>query len=379
MKIALNAMLLRPPFSGVERSIEHLARNLAVTAGEDIHCFVPRTYPGPDIEGIRFRMRRTVLPTRFRPVRLLWEHAILPRLLRREGFDLLHAPGYIAPLTPDVPVVVTLYDVMALRFPQWCKPANRFHYRHLLPRSACGAHGIIVPSRATRNDVLNLLPVSEARLRVIPLGIDEQFQPVRDPARLEQVRQALGLTPPFILFSGGHEPKKNLPGLLRALHRLEADGALRHTLVVVGGKGWPDHAARRVLRDHELSRRVCFTGFVSDRDLVALYTMADLFVFPSLYEGFGLPPLEAMACRTPVVCSNRGALPEVVGDAAVQVDPEAPHALADAIARALRDPGLRADLVKKGTQRAQHFSWPRTARATEAFYREVIHGEGRTP
>jgi len=377
MKIAVDGMLLRAPFSGVETSILNLARALAESGGEDVHFFVPGKFPESDLRSEHFTTRRSAVPGHLRPVRILWEQAVLPYLLSREHFDLLHAPGYVAPVAATVPVVITLYDLMALRSPQWCKPTNRLHYGMLLARSARKAAGIIVPSACTRHDVLEILAVDEEKVRVIPLGVGEEYRVVHDEAALDRVRRRYGLPRRFILFTGRNEPKKNLPGLVDALRLLKTQGQLPHQLVVVGDKGWRGGATERRIRQRGLAGDVRMVGFVPTADLVLLYNMADLFVFPSLYEGFGLPPLESMACGTAVVASNRGAVPEVVGDAALLIDPADVPALADAVSNVLGKESLKNALVQKGLARARLFSWKRAAEATEKFYRDVFR-DGQT-
>jgi glycosyltransferase involved in cell wall biosynthesis len=191
------------------------------------------------------------------------------------------------------------------------------------------------------------------------------------------LRERLGTGERFILFVGRHEPKKNLVRLVESFHRLKTAERLPHRLVLAGGEGWGCAGLERRIRELGLEGDVVRPGFVPAEDLVRLYNMAELFVFPSLYEGFGLPPLEAMACGTPVVCGNRGALPEVAGGAALCVDPEDTAAIADAMSRALRDGPARERLVAAGLARAAEFTWRRTAAATEAFLREIYaRGKG---
>lgn len=374
MRIALDGLLLHGPFSGVEVAILSLAQALGAHGAADYTLFVPGRCPAPDLDGPRLRTVRVRGPTHVRAVRLAWEQAVFPGRLRAGGFDLVHAPGYLAPLAARLPVVLTVYDLIALRFPAWCRPANRVNYALLLPPSVRKAAGIVVPSEATRRDLAARFPGAEARTAVIPLGIDAAFAPRCDPAAQARLRARYGLPPRFILFVGDLEPKKNLPRLIDAFRLLRAGGGPDHGLVLAGHPSWGDAELRRRIAAAGLGGEVVLTGFVPAADLPDLYGMADVLAFPSRYEGFGIPPLEAMACGVPVVASSAGALPEVVGDAGLLVDPDDEAALAGALRDALTRPDLRAELAARGRERAARFTWRRAAEATERFYGAVLQG-----
>lgn len=370
MRVALNGLLLSRSFSGVETAILNLARALATHGTGSYTLYVPGRFPLPSIDGPRFSTQRTRVPAHYRPVRIVWEQLVLPHLLSRGGFDLLHAPGYLTPLLTRVPTVITVYDTIALQFPGWCKPTNRLNYGLMLPRAIRKAAGIIVPSEATRRDVVACFPGAAAKTHTIPLAPGTEFGRPEDPAQREAVRRRYRLPEKYILFVGNVEPKKNLGRLVEAYGLLRKRGT-GHTLVIAGNAAWGRADLLRRVGELGLQESVLFTGIVRPQDLPSVYTLADLFVFPSLYEGFGLPPLEAMVSGVPVVASNRASLPEVTGDAAILVDPLRVEAMADAIEEALTDEKLRLRLVAKGKERAQMFTWAETARATEAFYRQV--------
>jgi glycosyltransferase involved in cell wall biosynthesis len=254
----------------------------------------------------------------------------------------------------------------------------------MLPASVRRADAVAVPSEATRSDVAGLLGVPPAKIHVVPLGIRRSFRPLPpgDESR-ELVRRQYGLPEHFLLFAGQLEPKKNLPTLLEAFHLLKSLAGVPHKLVITGHEGWRVAEINAKARMLGLGDDVVFTGFVSENDLVTIYNLADVFVFPSVYEGFGLPPLEAMACGTPVVCTNRGAVPEVVGDGATCVDVDRPAVIADAIRGVLADPAARAGLVERGLARARRFTWERAAGMMDELYRQVFrdvrrHGAGGT-
>lgn len=372
MRIAINGILLTRCVSGVETAIANLARALARCGQEEYILYLPEPAAVPDITGPRFRTVRCRLPLRSRLGRMFWEQVTLPRLVRRAGVDLLHAPGYLAPLAPGVPVVITVYDLIALLFPRLCTLSNAINYRLQLPLSVARANGIIACSEATRRDLLHRYPKAAPRTSLVPLGVSAEFHPWTDAVQKDALRRRYALPERFILFVGQLEPKKNLAGLLRAFAALRAGGLSTHQLVIAGSRGWGCAAFEQTLAELALGPAVVLPGFIPPADLPGVYSLADLFVFPSLCEGFGLPPLEAMACGVPVVVSNRGALPETVGEAARVVDPMDTAALADAMREILTQDELRRTLVRRGLEHVRPFTWDRTALATEAVYRAVL-------
>jgi glycosyltransferase involved in cell wall biosynthesis len=221
---------------------------------------------------------------------------------------------------------------------------------------------VTADSENTRNDLTTLLDVEPERVAVVYGGVDPRFHPITDEIELQTTRVKYGLFSPFILYVGTIEPRKNLGRLLQAYTRLRKKKNIRHRLVIAGGLGWLYHDVLREIEELTADNEVIFLGRVPDDDLPSLYSLADLFVFPSLYEGFGLPPLEAMACGVPVVCSNSSSLPEVVGDAGVLVSPLDTDALSDAIGELLADPVQRAEFGRRGRDRSRLFTWDRSAR-----------------
>ncbi len=271
--------------------------------------------------------------------------------------------------------VVTIHDVIPLVLP-WAFPLrHRLVVATAFARIRKQAERVIVPSTAAAEDVVHFLRVERERISIIPMGCEPRFQPIGEPVQAAALRRRYNLPERYILFVGTLEPRKNVQTLLRAFAQLIAETPQDDlTLVIAGGKGWGGEDYMSTVDALKLHAHVHFAGFVDDEHLPELYRGALLFVYPSLYEGFGLPVLEAMACGTPVITSNRASLPEVAGDAALLVDPTRPEALAAAMASILSDSELRQALRAKGLARAQTFTWDAVAQQTIAVYRAVGGG-----
>jgi len=265
--------------------------------------------------------------------------------------------------------VVTVHDVIALALPELFPMKKRLVLKTAFSTIRKQVDLVVAPSESVKEDVMRHLKVERERIVVIPEGVEERFQPSGDPVRLEAVRRKYGLPPEYVLFVGVLEPRKNIPTLLRAFALLLAEKLdLGLKLVIAGGRGWGLAEIGTMVRSLGLQGHVLFPGFIDEADLPHLYRGALLFVYPSLYEGFGLPILEAMGCGVPVITSNTSSMPEVAGDAAVLVDPTKPETLALAMASVLTDEALREKLRQKGIARARGFSWDAVARKTLEVY-----------
>jgi glycosyltransferase involved in cell wall biosynthesis len=287
---------------------------------------------------------------------------------------LLHIPSMLAPVRGSIRVIVTIHDLAIVRFPQKFRAWHRTWTSWLLPRVIRKADAVVAVSQATRNDIVQLLGVAPERITVIPCGINGEFSSPIDEARLQRVRERYDLPGEFLISVGAIEPRKNLVRLLQAIKLLvESEPRFRDlTLVHAGPVGWHAADVPRAVAELRLERHVRFLGFVPDDDLAALYRLARASVYPSLFEGFGLPVLESMASGCPVVTSDCSSLPEVAGDAAVLVDPTSVEAIADGIRRVWDDEDLRRCLIDRARRRAATFTWDAAARATVELYDRVL-------
>jgi glycosyltransferase involved in cell wall biosynthesis len=303
---------------------------------------------------------------------LLGQLSHIPQDRMFPGIDLFHATDHLLPRLSRIKSVFTLHDLIFRLYPETHKPLNRWFLTLMMPRFLQAAGAVIAVSEHTKRDAMEFYGIDEAKIHVIYEGVDSRFRPAPVQA-MTRVRQAYNLPERFILSLGTIEPRKNLSSLLEA-YRVLRDQGSELGLVIVGKKGWLYEGFFHRLRELGLEDEVLFTGFVPDGDLPAICSAAELFVFPSLYEGFGLPVLEAMACGAPVITSNVSSLPEVAGDAALLVDPASVRELTEAMAVVLEDEELRTSLQSKGPRQAAKFSWERAARETLAVYQSVLTG-----
>jgi len=374
--IGLNAHLLSLSRNyrgaGINSYIYHLLKNLG-QIDTDYHFSV---FLGDRrFEDERLRLHYSRWPTRTPAVRIFWEQLVQPVALHRGKVDLLHALAFAGPLVTPCPFVVTIYDLSFFRYPEAFRPWNRWYLSFFTALSARRARRVIAISENTKRDVVNVLGVSPDRVDVVYCGVDSDFRPL-PAAEVARFRGERALPDRFILFLGTLEPRKNVQKLVQAYGHWRVAESEVPKLVVAGGKGWYYDQIFAEVERLGLTGEVIFPGYVVQGELPLWYNAADLFVYPSRYEGFGLPVLEAMACGTPVVTTHVASLPEVAGDAALLVSPDDESQLLEAMRRALSDGSLRQEMVIKGLAHASDFSWARTAVQTLDTYDRALGREG---
>jgi glycosyltransferase involved in cell wall biosynthesis len=303
------------------------------------------------------------------------EQVKVPLALKREGVTLFHAPHYVLPPLVRCKSVVTIHDCIHLMFPQYLPNRIALAYaRASIGLAAKRATRVLTVSESSKRDILRYVDTQPDKIDVIYNAYDERFGVEPREEDVVRVRERFQLHDEFVLYAGNVKPHKNVERLIQAFHLVRQRGLDRLKLVIIGDEVSRYAALRRAVHKHQLHKYVRFLGYLPEETLAVMYRLAGVFVFPSLYEGFGLPPLEAMASGTPVVTSNVSSLPEVAGDAAVLVNPYEPEAIASGIATVLTDERIRRDLRAKGLERARQFSWEASVRRVRDIYFEAARG-----
>ena len=372
MRIGIDARTILDPAKGERAGVGHytfyLIKNL-IRIDKDVKfvLFFNRNFketaqfeaPNTKIERFPARGYKKWLPGAY-------SHMVIARVLAEERLDVFHSPASTIPLGYKGPSVVTIHD-LAIYINQSWFPRQGFSTKIVVPKSLKKAQKIIAVSESTKNDIIDILKVPSEKIEVVYNGV----RPIRK-VREEDIKEKFGISEDFILFIGTIEPRKNLIGLIKAFNNLRGSEAFKkHQLVIAGKKGWFFDDVYEAVRDLGLTKKVVFTGYVSSDDKVRLLRGARLFVFPSLYEGFGLSILEAMREGTPVITSNVSAMPEVAGSAAELVDPSRLESIAAAIKKVISDKVLRNEMIKKGQTQEEMFSWDKCARETLKVYKSI--------
>lgn len=378
MKIGINALFFQSRATGSAQYMIHLLDALAHIDQQNEyillgprpveqtgqHSFPYQVHPVPGFAARNENIEKVV-----------WEQLTAPNAARNAGLDLYHVPYFAPPLFPHTPTIATIHDVIPMRLPAYQLGGKVKAYMKLVSYAAHRATMIITVSQHAKQDIVDALKIPPERIRVIYEAAGDQYHPITDPEILAEARARYDISERYIFYLGGLDQRKNVPQLIHAFaHLYPQIGDPDLQLVISGnpdkqrGPLFPD--PRPIAADLGMSEQIIYR-FIEDEDKPAIYSGASLFVFPSLYEGFGLPPLEAMGCGAPVVCSNRTSLPEVVGDAAINIDPEDTQALTEAMHQVLTNRTLQADLRARSLHQAAQFSWNKTAQETLAVYQEV--------
>ncbi|NLG49866.1 MAG: glycosyltransferase family 4 protein [Chloroflexi bacterium] len=366
MRIGIDARLTHYRQAGISQYILQLIEGLARCEAQDEFTIL-QSYKSrePILSNSNFAVRRLLTPSHHR-----FEQFTLPLELSTMGLDVLHSPDSIPPFRRNCRSVITIHDLAFLLYPHLLTKDSARYYSQI-DQAVQHTDAIIAVSQATKNDIVRLLGVSEHKITVIYEAASPIYRPIRSPELSQRVRGRFGIPGDFVLFMSTIEPRKNVPNLLRAFRQLLNDYHLDIKLVLAGEKGWLFEDVFRLMSELDLLEDVIFLGRVSSEELLWLYNTAQLLVAPSIYEGFGLTPLEAMACGTPVVVSNVSSFPEVVGDAGILVDPNNVDEITVGMWRALSDSKLRECLIEKGLKRAATFSWDKAAAETLELYHSL--------
>jgi len=366
--------------AGIGRYTRNLVRNLAdVDARNQYTLFVAGGWGQGDGLGAwppNFRVR--AVPVTDRVLNIVWQRLRIPLPIQivTGRFDLFHAPDFVLPYVANAPALLTVHDLSFLRVPQHFVPGFRDYLEGAVSRGVSRANHILADSESTRSDLVDLMRVRGDKVSVVYPGVESRFSRIEDGQLLAEVRERYQLPNRFVLGLSTLQPRKNFDGLVDAFQLLlsqhgDKEEMANLHLVICGGLGWMYGEIQQRVHRHGLEARVHFAGFVQDVDLPALYSLASVFAFPSWYEGFGLPVLEAMACGTPVVAADNSSLPEVVGDGGMLVDASSSDELASALMQLLSNRDLRVVLKRAGLAQAAKFTWPLAASALLATYERL--------
>ena len=368
VRIAIDARKLHD--FGIGTYVRNLVRGLARATYADTYVLLCRAEDAAFVGSLGPRFEALVESAGNYSLR---EQISVPLALRRARVDLFHAPHYVVSPLTMCPYVVTIHDCIHLRFPQYLPSRAAYYYaRTMMTLAAKRARLVLTVSQASKHDIIHYLKVPASKVEVIYNEIDDRLATPPTPEDVARVRERFLLTSPFILYAGNIKPHKNVDRLIEAFSIVRRRGVQDVKLLIIGDEISRYPNLRRLGHRDQLHQHVRFLGFVPDETLAVLYRLASVFVFPSLSEGFGLPPLEAMAAGAPVITSNVSSRPEVVGDAALLIDPRDAGAIADAVVRVLGDPALRADLVRRGLERVKAFSWDRSVARTREVYASLV-------
>ncbi len=376
-RIGINTRYLQRRMSGIERYIVELINHLEkVDKTNTYFLFFNKNAPIPDLQKSKnFVNNVSLFPTKSRIMRIIWEHIFLIYEIKKNNLNLFHGPAFFVPLVKsnNCKYVITVHDVTFIKYPQTFTLGTRLYYTVLFPRSLHVSDAIIADSFSTKNDIIENYDIEEKKVKVISLGVSENFLRKREHEQTERVKREYQLPEKYFLFTGVLSPRKNVEIILSAFKKVKDQKQYNdYKLIIVGRKGWLYENIFRKAKDLNLKEEVRFIDHVLEEDLPVLYDLAQCYLFPSLYEGFGLPILEAMACGCPVITSNVSSMPEVAADAALLINPLNEDELVTAIKKINEDPACARNLREKGYEQVKKFSWEKTAQETLKVYQELL-------
>ncbi|MCA9935307.1 MAG: glycosyltransferase family 4 protein [Ardenticatenaceae bacterium] len=367
MRIGIDARLIHWP--GIGRYIDTLLKYLVQTEPQHEYIIYHTTsenhIPFFATQAIRVTQKNFPYPAFSVAEQLYWPHQI-----RQDRLDVFHAPHYVAPLFTSTPVVVTIHDLVGFRYPEhFYSPFARLYYKAMTYAAARKARKCITGSNFTKQELITLLKIDPAKVQIVPYGVDTERFTSNHPDQ-KQITQKYNIPDSALLYLGTKKQWKNLPMLLKALNLMVKKGE-QATLILAGKNARHQQDLAPLIRDLQLQEHILEVGFIEEADVSAFYAAATIFVFPSYYEGFGLPILEAMASGVPVVASNAASIPELVGDAGILMDPHTPHKWAEVMIQLLHNKPTRHELVQQGLARVQQFSWQDCAQNTFKVFQDA--------
>jgi glycosyltransferase involved in cell wall biosynthesis len=374
MKIAIDLIPITGKDAGLQRYAQQLVEAIADfdKKNEYVLLLNEKIYGLLAVRQDNFTNVKVKTPLK---IHFFWEQIYLPLHTLFKNFDILHfpisAPSYFQ--LSSTKVIVTVHDLTFILYPETMTKISQLYWSFFMKRGIKTAKRIIAVSKSTKDDLIKHYNIAEEKVKVIPEALTHNFSSSLPTNNFQSVKDKYGLPEKYLLYVGTLEPRKNIKRLLQAFYKVKSKKKFSHKLVIAGKKGWMFSDIFETVKKLGLENEVIFTDFVLDKDLPGIYLGAEVFVFPSLHEGFGLPPLEAMFYGIPVLTSNSSSLPEVVGDAGILVNPQDPDDIANGILRLLGDQQLRNRLKEKGLQRAHNFSLERMAKKTLEVYEEVTN------
>ena len=363
MRIGCNAQILTDGRTGVSRFAQNVIR-LLPKIGANHEFIIFGNSPSLKFEEKNVALVPTHVLVNSSAKRIFWEQTMLPRLIKKYDLDIMFYPDHSASLLPqNVKQAIVLHDLAPFAMPQTFNTIRRLYKQRVITHSVQKATIILADSFATKSEALFYFPDIENKITVVHPGLEQSFERVTDQEVLSEIRKRYALRDPFLLFVGTLEARKNVLRLIKAFAQGRKNYGWNHTLVLAGTPGYGYNEIERMIIEEHVQNSITITGYIKDTELSSLYSLADIFIYPSLYEGFGFPPLEAMKCGCPVIVSNVTSLPEVVGEAGLYVDPYDETSISTQINCLIQDAVLKKSLIQKGRERSLQFTWEKTVRS----------------